>query len=547
MDPKFVEECLEITEALCAIERLRVSLTGEEYIRVLCETCSKHIGRPQVLNKGFSSLLILAKTSTESAEFCIKYQLPAILVNATQTHLPSVSQSELRKLILSTTAQTSSQLSGGASSVKTNQRSSISGVPNQSLGEMILLSSASPVIVLFHTIVTLLHSFSSDAISKLRLIVCQQCSGSILQILKAFQSEIISTTKIIRLLGGYSLDDECLDVIIHKGVVSAVVTSMKDHASSPSVMKITLELLSNLAALEEEPNEDDENYLTPTEIVAEEGGLDFILDCLKRHEDKPVLISTAMDALYNIVDENTVAEIGNKSEILEFSFNILSRYDYNRELILSVLQFLTIVSSFNIGLEIFSSGGSSSSSGGALSDKLSVLLDMLETHLGDVDILKGLLLYLFNVFAYKENREILASTGGASIIFTIISMHSESKEIISAAMNVLSRLSTNDVLSEMIAERGCRQLMELVTTFIDDSEVVALIFSLLGQLAFIKDNLKSIVQYGGIRILLDTMEICGDDETLMISAVRTLDNIIIADEEYANIVIEKGNVDPFFL
>lgn len=519
-----IEECLEITEALCAIDKFRATLSGEEYIRVLCETCSKHIKLPPVLNKGFSSLLILAKTSTESAEYCIKYNLPSILVTATQTHLPSVSQSELRKLILASTAQTSQVTPETANA----HRKSITGAQNQSLGETILLSSASPVIVLFYTIISLLQSFTSDSIANLRLIVCQKCTQCILEILKTFRTEIIFTTKIIKLLGAYSLDDDCLDVIIHNGVVSAVVTGMKEHVASSSVIKITLELLSNLAALEEEPSED-ENYLTPTEIVVEQGGIQFILDCLKRHEDKPTIISAAMDAMYNVVDENTVSEVGN-SDLLEYCFNILSRYDYNRELILSVLQLLTIISSYNIGMEIFSTDGG----------RLSVLLDMLDTHIGDIEILKSLLLYLHNVFALKDNREILASNGGVTIIFTIISMYPDNKDIISASLNVLSRLSTNDILSEMIAERGCRQLMELITTFIDDSVVVALIFSLLGQLAFIKSNLKSIVQYGGIRILLDTMEVCGDDEPLMISAIRTLDNIIIADEEYANIVIEKG-------
>jgi hypothetical protein len=414
---------------------------------------------------------------------------------------------------------------------------------------MIFLSSASPVINLFFTILNTIQSFSSDAIPHLRLAVCQKCVESILQILKTFQAELIFASKIIKLLGTYSLNDDCLNVILHHGVVSALVTGMKDHLTSSTVIKVTLELISNFAAFEEENvDEEDENYLSPTEIVLEEGGVQFILACLKHHEDKPIIISTAMDAIYNIVDENTVCDLI-KTGILESAFIILQRYDYHREVIISVLQLLTIISSFNVGLEIFSSdstSGEGSVSSGGGGNKLSLLLDMLETHLGDVEILKGLLQYLYNVFAFKENREVVASSGGGlNIIFTIVSMYPDNQEIITASVNVLSRLSTNDTLSELIAERGCRQLMELIPTFIDDSEVVALVFSLLGQLAFIKSNLKSIVQYGGIRILLDTMEVCGDDETLLISAIRTLDNIIIADEEYANIVIEKGTCDLF--
>ena len=82
--------------------------------------------------------------------------------------------------------------------------------------------------------------------------------------------------------------------------------------------------------------------------------------------------------------------------------------------------------------------------------------------------------------------------------------------------------------------------MDMITTFIEDTAIVADVFALVGQLAFIKNNLKSIVQYGGVKILLDIMTVFGDEELLMVSAVRTLDNIISADEEYANIVIDKG-------
>lgn len=318
--------------------------------------------------------------------------------------------------------------------------------------------------------------------------------------------------------------------MLHNGSVKSIVTAVKDHMTSAAVMKITLELLSNLASLEEEPTEE-EDYLSPAELFVDQGGLNFISLCIKSHEDKPSIISAAMDAMYNVVDENTVSDIG-KSDIIEYSYNTLARYDYNREIIQSILQLLTNIASYNIGLDIFSNGNT---------NRLSVLFDMLESHIGDTDILKALLEYLYHIFIAKENRELLANNGGINILFTIMSMYSEDREVISVIVRVLSRLSTLDSLSEVIAERGCRQLMELITTFIDDSDVVASIFSLLGQLAFIKTNLKSIVQYGGIRILLDTMEVSGEEEALMISAIRTLDNIIIADEEYANIVIEKGN------
>jgi hypothetical protein len=58
-------------------------------------------------------------------------------------------------------------------------------------------------------------------------------------------------------------------------------------------------------------------------------------------------------------------------------------------------------------------------------------------------------------------------------------------------------------MSQAIAQEGMAQFMKCTSGLgMADVELLSLLFELLGQLAFVRENLKIIVQHGGIRVLL---------------------------------------------
>jgi hypothetical protein len=120
---------------------------------------------------------------------------------------------------------------------------------------------------------------------------------------------------------------------------------------------------------------------------------------------------------------------------------------------------------------------------------------------------------------------------------------SDNPEIVKFTITMFTRLATDDDLSEAIAETGMGSFMAAVATHFDDTIFLTLLFELFGQLAFVKTNLKAIVQHGGIRVLMDTMATYTTDAELMDKSIQTVDNIVSADEEYATIVMEKGGKD----
>ena len=82
-------------------------------------------------------------------------------------------------------------------------------------------------------------------------------------------------------------------------------------------------------------------------------------------------------------------------------------------------------------------------------------------------------------------------------------------------------------------------VMRATAAFVDDAEVLKLIFELLGQLAFVPANNRALVAAGGIKVLLTTLETFDDDPDLIIKTITTLDNLVSADVEYASVVLER--------
>jgi hypothetical protein len=191
-----------------------------------------------------------------------------------------------------------------------------------------------------------------------------------------------------------------------------------------------------MLSYQEEESEDDD-HLTPTEILVTEGAVDFIVSVMKKHDDKPAILCAALDAVYNCVDASSALDVS-KSGVVEVAFTAFSRFDYDHTLTAAVLQALVAVTDFGVALdEVCGQSG----------ERLVLLMQVMESNLGDVNLLVFFLRLLLNLFAAKENRDLLADGGGINSIFAVMAMHSENVKIVSLCITILARLSANDDLS----------------------------------------------------------------------------------------------------
>lgn len=63
-------------------------------------------------------------------------------------------------------------------------------------------------------------------------------------------------------------------------------------------------------------------------------------------------------------------------------------------------------------------------------------------------------------------------------------------------------------------------------------------FGLIGQLAFYKPNIAGIVLHGTIEVIMDAVAAHPTYEMLMVKSIQTLDNVSMANEEYAQIIAQ---------
>jgi hypothetical protein len=232
-DSKGLEEALEIIEALCQQKRFQAMLTGEEYIRVLCETCRNYLHLPSVLVKGFSTLTTLAAASVSASAACMKYSLHEIFVQAFQQHLSAVKASEVKQMASSTAFAALGKKQLLARSAST------------------LISQASEPVHLCYVAVALLLAIMGHENEEINRTLCNAATDTLLAILKVFALDSLFVSRMLKLLGKFSLDDPCIAIMIHRKCVDVVVGVARQHLESHSLVLSVVEFFSNLASLEE--------------------------------------------------------------------------------------------------------------------------------------------------------------------------------------------------------------------------------------------------------------------------------------------------------
>jgi len=88
-------------------------------------------------------------------------------------------------------------------------------------------------------------------------------------------------------------------------------------------------------------------------------------------------------------------------------------------------------------------------------------------------------------------------------------------------------------------------LAEVMKRHSDDVSVLSCVLQLQSQLAFEKQNILTIVQYGGIDGILDCIRANMQEKQLVIMCVQLLDNIFLGSQEYAAVALDQGCPDEF--
>merc|ERR1719272_2025486 len=280
------------------------------------------------------------------------------------------------------------------------------------------------------------------------------------------------------------------------------------------------------------------------ELIFNEGGPSAILDILKNRKETSLLLS-GMDALSNIAnDDISVAKLLKKG-LVEQVLDSMAANDWDEELSECTVKLLASIS---VGEECTK----------AIADRngVQLLLSAMESHEDEPEFLAAAHIALSNVVAIEEARKTVLDLKGIPTIVKQLKDFPKEAELTEKVIETLIRLSADDLCSEAMSEEGMFMFCGLIDQWSDhvrldedgeeddeEPSMLETILALLGHLAFVTSNLRKLVQFDGVKKIVACIKKHSEDIDVMIKAVQTLDNIAMANGEYATIVIDEGGKD----
>lgn len=361
-----------------------------------------------------------------------------------------------------------------------------------------------------------------------KVYICDQLTPQIVEALKLYLSDPDFYTKVTRCMGSMSIADRCVQTMTSAGVVPLVVSGMDAHMNAPKVLRTAVELVSNFGAAEEKALDEE-----ATRFLIQGGAIQGVRRVLDEHGQSQDLVASCFDALYNIANDESAARIIAELGLCELAVQCLDQYDFDRELRRQCVRMISILTCNDFSVERLANIGATSS-----------LLDALSAHRDDDEFVVDCVLALSNLATIPTTGKVfLEKNAHLNHVFDLLTVYANDAEIVKFVLVTLVRLSTDDDLSRKVAEEGMPFVMRTATgsSAGSDDEVLSLIFELLGQLAFVKSNLQALVGAGGVKVLLDTLQVMEDsDPRLLVKTIATLDTLCRADFEYATVVLEAG-------
>lgn len=347
----------------------------------------------------------------------------------------------------------------------------------------------------------------------------------------------------MRAVGAVAWVDEHVRWMVVNGVTKTLVSGMKTHADNVPVQKLAIDVIGNLASVNEEDIMEDiekGNTQSVVDYILLEGGAKKIIQVVSLTitdaEQDPTLLVNGMRTLgYMASARANVAERLIAMGIVDLVLLAMQKYDWDEDILEESMRLVAYLCYYDAGInKVYKSDG------------VRIILTQMESHAEEAEFALIAADALKAMVSRQEalqpvGKEIVKYQGIDTILKKVMANNMKSKELIRACLFILIPLCTfNEDISKEVAETGMRIILKAITTYRDDTEVLIPAFKLIGHLAFVKDNLKIIVQFGGIGLLIDAVLTHPEEFDMVKQSIKTLDNVAMASPEHSKIVQEAG-------
>lgn len=361
-----------------------------------------------------------------------------------------------------------------------------------------------------------------------KVLICERCGDEIVHVVRVHYRDIKLFRTALRALGNLSFTDSNVQFIVSEGATACIVAGIREHMADEAAVQMAIEVLGNFAAQDDE----EADPAAAAEVYARihrEGGVQIIVEAMQREDAAPPVLIAGMDALVGMTADEETAPLLLTTGVVETTLDVMQRLDWDEELVEHAVSLLQAMSFSEEILEALSTP-----------DAVRALLGALDMYGERADFAANALVPLDNIASDADGCAVIGDQDGPVTFIRLLDKHLGESEVVQHVLTILTRMATLEAHSTTIAEQGTRAVMEVIRKYADAPEMLNLAFQLVGHLAFLQDNLKDIVQHGGVSVIINAILSHPEDQDLMKQCIHTLDNIAMASKEYAAIVTSEG-------
>jgi hypothetical protein len=333
---------------------------------------------------------------------------------------------------------------------------------------------------------------------------------------------------VVRCLGSLSLVDDCIVTMVEGGACRLTVLGLRKWHGISEAASSSMELVSNMGAIE-----DDELDEAMTQYLIDEEALEAVVEVMTEYDTEVPVLLVTYEAMYNIGNDESAAGKLVEMGVVKLAFTTLQNFDYEKLLVAQVMKFLSVLTyDARAVTEVAELGW------------LPIVFQALQTRQDLEEFVLDALMCVCNSVQDPRNQKlVLEDKELLKQLLELLNKYADSSDVASQVVITCIRLSTNEDVSVLMASEGMPFFMRTTAHLgMANTELLSLLFELLFYLAFVKENIKVIVQHGGIKVLCAVMEVeeYQQNVELMLKAVGMMDNVVSASEEFATVVADKG-------
>ena len=343
-------------------------------------------------------------------------------------------------------------------------------------------------------------------------IIGQQCGREIVEIGDLHYKEAETFKAVNRCMGNMSYSDTNIRMLVEDAqCTNVIVKGMSFHETDYETMNIAIDVVSNFASIEEDPKQDlvDQNKAKSVyAMIIDQGGAQRILSTVQECEE-PTLLMAGMDALANLANDEECCQKLVDMNVMDLIIDAMQKYDWDEALMERTVHLMAVLTYSESGIRaIVDKGG------------ISTLLVAMEAHIEEPDFLSSAMTALKNISSKPEYRETIADLGGVDTVLTCMDANLHEKDLLVLILGLFVRMTMSTLESEEIAEKGMHVILKTINSRKGDADYLTHAYTLLGHLAFAESNLKIIVQYGGIGLIVDSICTHPQARDLMLRSIQ---------------------------